>query len=44
MNWIYAALTLLLLILLLPLRKRATRKHVWNLLRQAVYLIPRYFV
>ncbi len=43
MIWFAAALVVLIVVLL-PLRKRSTRKHVWNLLRQAVYLIPRYFV
>jgi hypothetical protein len=44
MIWFAAALAVLIFFVLLPLRKRATRKHVWNLLRQAAYLIPRYFV
>ncbi|MFO1480818.1 MAG: hypothetical protein U1F40_11520 [Turneriella sp.] len=42
--WPYYVVGFILLLVLLPLRRRATRRHVWNLLRQSVYLIPRYFV
>ncbi len=42
--WPYYLAGLILVLVLLPLRRRATRRHVWNLLRQSIYLIPRYFV
>ncbi len=42
--WPYYLAGLILVLVLSPLRRRATRRHVWNLLRQSIYLIPRYFV
>ncbi|MBL8035177.1 MAG: hypothetical protein JNJ69_15850 [Leptospiraceae bacterium] len=42
--WPYYLVGLIALLVLWPLSRRATRRHVWNLLRQTVYLIPRYFV
>ena len=43
-HWLYYLAGLIALLLLWPLRRHATRRHVWNLLRQSIYLIPRYFV
>lgn len=42
--WPYYLVGLILVLVLSPLRRRATRRHAWNLLRQSIYLIPRYFV
>lgn len=32
-----------ILLLLFALRKKSRRSFAWNLLRQVIYLVPRYF-